>query len=163
MRGNIGILTLCASLLAGIGIGKALGEDEFSAFIPPHRVYAQKHMPSEWWGDDNILAEGKAIYEGRANDSVNCASCHGMNGKPIKKGAHDFSETARMRMFSDSLLFYWISEGIVETKMLPWRSKLPEEDRWRLVAYVASFGLKGMAFDTEKGRWVPVHPGATSR
>ena len=29
------------------------------------------------------------IYFGESNTDINCASCHGKDGKPIKKGARD--------------------------------------------------------------------------
>lgn len=164
MRHDLVILTFCASLLAVIGVNEALSEYEIQrrpASMPPG--YAAQHMPSEWWGDDNILAEGKAIYEGVTIDNVNCVRCHGMDGKPVGKATLDLSDTKRMKMHSDSTLFYLISEGVVETKMKSWKSRLSEGERWKLVAYVASFGLKGMAFDTENGRWVPVQQGPASQ
>jgi hypothetical protein len=40
--------------------------------------------------------------------------------------------------------------------MKSWKSKLSEEDRWKLVAFERSFGLKGMEWDVVKNAWVPV-------
>ena len=40
-----------------------------------------------YWGNADILEEGKAIFTGAQNIDVNCASCHGKNGKPVKAGA----------------------------------------------------------------------------
>ena len=62
--------------------------------LPPE--YADKHMPDGYWNNPDIIAEGKAIYTGQHNIDVNCASCHGKNGKPVKAGARDFRRTEQM-------------------------------------------------------------------
>jgi mono/diheme cytochrome c family protein len=32
------------------------------------------------------------MYRGESNTDVNCASCHGKDGKPVKKGALDLQD-----------------------------------------------------------------------
>src|SRR6059036_1496149 len=126
---------------------------------PPE--YADKHMPAGWWADEKIIAEGKEIFEGVKNIDVNCASCHGKDGKPVKAGARDFRNSERMKLYSDSVWFWRISEGVPNTKMKPWKSKLPEEDRWKVMAFERTFGLKGREYDVVKKEWVPIG-GATA-
>jgi mono/diheme cytochrome c family protein len=121
---------------------------------PPE--YADKHMPAGWWADEKIIAEGKEIFEGVKNIDVNCASCHGKDGKPVKAGARDFRKGERMKQYSDSVWFWRISEGVPNTKMKAWKSKLSEEDRWKAMAYERTFGLPGLAYDVAKKDWVPV-------
>src|SRR5205809_5896157 len=121
---------------------------------PPE--YADKHMPAGWWADEKIIAVGKEIFEGVKNIDVNCSSCHGKDGKPVKAGARDFRKTERMKLYSDAVWFWRISEGVKDTKMKAWKSKLPEEDRWKVMAYERTFGLKGLEFDVVKKEWVPV-------
>ncbi len=121
---------------------------------PPE--YADKHMPAGWWSDEKIIAEGKEIFEGVKNIDVNCASCHGKDGKPVKAGARDFRKGERMKLYSDSVWFWRISEGVPNTKMKAWKSKLSEEDRWKAMAYERTFGLKGLAYDVAQKDWVPV-------
>jgi len=121
---------------------------------PPE--YADKHMPAGWWADEKIIAEGKEIFEGVKNIDVNCSSCHGKDGKPVKAGARDFRKTERMKLYSDSVWFWRISEGVPNTKMKAWKSKLPEEDRWKAMAYERTFGLKGMGYDVARKDWVPL-------
>jgi hypothetical protein len=120
---------------------------------PPE--YADKHMPAGWWTDEKILAEGKEIFEGVKNIDVNCASCHGKDGKPVKAGARDFRKSERMKQYSDSVWFWRISEGVPNTKMKAWKSKLSEEDRWKAMAYEHTFGLKGLGWDVATNQWVP--------
>jgi mono/diheme cytochrome c family protein len=120
---------------------------------PPE--YADKHMPEGYWNNPEILEEGKAIFTGVQNIDVNCASCHGKDGKPVKAGARDFRRTEQMQLYSDSVWFWRISEGVTGTKMKAWKSKLSEDAIWKVIAYESTFGLKGMEYDVAKGQWVP--------
>ena len=132
-------------------------EQESTAPPPPAPPeYADKHMPAGWWADEKIIAEGKTIFEGVKNIDVNCSSCHGKDGKPVKAGARDFRKGERMKLYSDSVWFWRISEGVPNTKMKAWKSKLPEEDRWKAMAYERTFGLSGLAYDVARKEWVPV-------
>ncbi len=140
-------------VLTGCGEG---GEGPIVAPPPPPAEYADKHMPAGWWADDNIVEEGRQIFIGAKNPDVNCASCHGKDGKPVKAGARDFRNTERMKLYSDSVWFWRISEGVPNTKMKPWKSKLSEEDRWKVMAFEHTFGLKGQEWDQVKNAWVPV-------
>ena len=103
-----------------------------------------------------MVEEGKQIYIGAKNPDVNCSSCHGKDGKPVKAGARDFRNGERMKLYSDSVWFWRISEGVPNTKMKAWKTKLSEEDRWKLVAFERNFGLKGQEWDVSAKAWVPV-------
>jgi mono/diheme cytochrome c family protein len=159
----LGILALTAY----VGCEKTGGDSEGGSssgsaanLIPPPPApaeYADKHMPEGWWTDPAILEEGRQLFIGAENIDVNCAACHGKNGKPVKKGARDFRQTERMQMFSDSQWFWRISEGVKGTKMPAWKKKLPnEDDRWKIIAYERTFGLDGLGWDVARAAWVPV-------
>ncbi len=120
----------------------------------PPAEYADKHMPADYWGNADIIAEGKAIFTGQQNIDVNCASCHGKNGKPVKAGARDFRQTEHMTLFSDAQWFWRVSEGIKGTKMKAWKSKLSEDEIWKVIAFEAQFGLKGKEYDVAAKKWV---------
>jgi len=122
---------------------------------PPPPEYADKHMPDGYWGNADIIAEGKAIFTGAQNIDVNCASCHGKDGKPVKAGARDFRQGEHMAKFSDAQWFWRISEGIKGTKMKAWKSKLSEEEIWKVITFEASFGLSGKKYDVATKTWVP--------
>jgi hypothetical protein len=142
-----------ASLLM---VGCAEEQESTGPPPPAPAEYADKHMPAGWWADEKIIAEGKEIFEGVKNVDVNCASCHGKDGKPVKAGARDFRKGERMKGYSDSVWFWRISEGVPNTKMKAWKGKLPEEDRWKVMAYERTFGLKGLGYDVARKEWVPV-------
>lgn len=146
--------------LAGVGMTVAgcgeAGEGPIVAPPDPPAEYADKHMPAGWWADEKIIEEGRQIFIGSTNIDVNCASCHGKDWKPVKAGARDFRNSERMKLYSDAVWFWRISEGVPNTKMKSWKSKLPEEDRWKVMAYERTFGLKGLEFDVATKAWVPV-------
>ncbi len=161
--------TVKMAFLVGVaGAGLALtscgegGEGPIVPPPPPPAEYADKHMPAGWWADPKIAEEGREIFIGAKNPDVNCASCHGKDGKPVKAGARDFRNAERMKLYSDSVWFWRISEGVPNTKMKPWKSKLSEEDRWKLVAFERNFALSGKEFDVVKKEWVPIGTSGTA-
>jgi mono/diheme cytochrome c family protein len=85
---------------------------------------------------------------------VNCGSCHGKDGKPTKAGARDFRVGERMKLYSDSVWAWRIADGVPNTKMKGWKSKLSDEDVWKLVLFTASFGMPGKRWDAEKKSWI---------
>ena len=60
-------------------------------------------MPAGWWADAAKMEEGRKLFIGETNPDVNCASCHGKDGKPVKAGARDFRISERMKLYSDSV------------------------------------------------------------
>ena len=133
--------------VAACGGGEGGGEGPVVPPPPAPAEYADKHMPADWWGDAAKLEEGRKLFIGETNPDVNCASCHGKDGKPVKAGARDFRNGERMKLYSDSVWFWRISEGVPNTKMKAWKSKLSEEDRWKLVLFERNFGLAGKKWD----------------
>ena len=128
------VKSLLVSGLAVIGLSmSACGGDEGPPQPPPPAPpeYADKHMPAGYWNNPEILKEGEAIFTGQQNIDVNCASCHGKDGKPVKAGARDFRRTEQMQLYSDAVWFWRVSEGVPQTKMKAWKSKLSKLLRMR--------------------------------
>ena len=153
-------------LVAVVALGwtlSACGEAKPPAPPPPAPPeYADKHMPDGYWNNPEIVEQGKAIFTGAENIDVNCASCHGKDGKPVKAGARDFRKGDFMKLFSDSQWFWRVSEGVKGTKMKAWKSKLSEDDRWKVIAFEATFGLKGMEYSVAEQKWVPAGTAKTA-
>jgi mono/diheme cytochrome c family protein len=143
MRGRkVGISVMmmgCALVLSG---GMAFAED-----LPPlpsvPAEYADKHMPAGGWTDPKAIEEGAKIYSGESNPVVNCGSCHGKDGQPVKKGARDLRDPKNVGRFSDSFWFWRIAEGIPKTKMKAWKSLLSEEQIWQVMAFEHQFSHGG--------------------
>jgi cytochrome c553 len=140
----------------GLSISACGGEGPPKPPPPAPPEYADKHMPEGYWNNPEILEEGKAIFTGLQNIDVNCASCHGKDGKPVKAGARDFRRKEQMQLYSDSVWFWRVNEGVTGTKMKAWKSKLSEDAIWKVIAYESTFALKGMEWDVANNKWVPV-------
>lgn len=114
-----------------------------SESVPPE--YQGKTIPAGFAADVKMQAAGKAIYEGKLNPEVNCAKCHGSDGKPTRlgKGALDFSDPAEVRKHSDSHWFWRISEKEPGSKMPGYKEKLSEEQRWQVIAYLRTLTHSG--------------------
>ena len=61
------------------------------AYMKSLRPAADK-MPRDWWTNQRIILEGKMIYDGIQNPSVNCAACHGRDGKSVMSGAKELKD-----------------------------------------------------------------------
>src|SRR5437667_10964296 len=99
---------MALAMIGCVGVLLTGCEAEEGAIQPPPPAppeYADKHMPAERWADDKIIAEGKEIFEGVKNIDVNCSSCHGKDGKPVKAGDRAFRKTVRTKLYSCSICF----------------------------------------------------------
>ena len=78
---------------------------------------------------------GKVVYE------RNCASCHGRNGKGlgVASPTPDFTNRAVMSSRSDERLYDKIANGGKGTGMPAWRSRLSEQERRNVIAYIRTF------------------------
>ncbi len=125
-RRNVSVSMLalgCALFLSG---GLASAEDlPPLAPVPPD--YADKKMPAGGWTDAKAIEEGGKIYRGEFKTEVNCSSCHGKDGAPVKKGARDLRDPNIVCRFSDAYWFWRVAEGIPKTKMKGNKGLLSEE------------------------------------
>lgn len=129
------------SVILAMGIlspGEAFSQ-ESDQDIPPE--YQDKQMPNGWLTDPQVLAAGKAIYEGKTEAKAKCAGCHGKDGTPTRKGrgAKNFTDPSETRD-SNTHWFWELSEGKRRTKMRSHKKHLTEEQRWQVIAYIRTFG-----------------------
>ena len=102
--GKVGMsVVLMVSVLILSG-GMAYSDDAPPPLPTIPADYADKHMPAGGWTDPKAIAEGAKIFTGEANPLVNCGSCHGKDGQPVKKGARDLRDPKNTTRFSDSFL-----------------------------------------------------------
>ncbi len=115
---------------------------------PVPKAYAEKKMPTGWWTDEKIIAEGKRIFETtvlkyefkrKMRTAKNgCATCHSIDEKtdlPKKRGSPDFRISKRVNRFSEAYWFWRVAEGVPKTRMPPWKEKLSEGEIWKTIAY----------------------------
>ena len=118
------------------------GTDDTSSQQVPTE-YANKQIPKGWLNNPKVIEDGRAIFQGEKygkdvskNKQVNCAKCHGKDGKPIVKRVADLSDKKVIAKMSDSFMFWKISEGIPQKKMVAYKDKLTEDERWSVIAYI---------------------------
>lgn len=130
-------------ILTGTMVAGALTLAMADEAVPPD--YATKAMPANWLGDPKVIAAGKEISEGKLKPEVNCAKCHGNDGKPTKlgKGAPDLSGPFEASTHSDTHWFWRISEKKPGTTMPGYKDKLTEEQRWQVIAYLRTLTQSG--------------------
>src|SRR4051812_6930815 len=92
-----------------------------------------------------LLAQGKAVYEGSA---AGCHACHGLTGEgngpvafAIKPPPRNFAKEPFKNGDSVEQVFTTITLGLPNTKMVGY-PQLPEADRWALAYYVLTFRPK---------------------
>lgn len=136
-------IILIISFLVGAGGTTAMADEAVEEVVPAD--FAGKIMPSGMREDSKARATGKDIYEGKVNPVVNCARCHGIDGKPTKlgKGAPDLSSPAEVGQHSDAHWFWRISEKKAGTTMPGYKDKLTEEQRWQVIAHVRTLTPSG--------------------
>ncbi|HSQ91721.1 MAG TPA: hypothetical protein VLM19_06070 [Nitrospiraceae bacterium] len=101
MRGRkVGISVMMMGSALILSVGLAFAED-LPPLPPVPAEYADKHMPAGGWTDPKAIEEGAKIYSGESNPVVNCGSCHGKDGQPVKKGAQDLRDPKIVGRFSD--------------------------------------------------------------
>jgi mono/diheme cytochrome c family protein len=122
------------ALVAGLIIYSATHPAPWSWPVPEEA----KQLKNPLQPSPTALDAAKKIYLDK------CANCHGEGGKGDGRDAArydpqpaDFTDPKRMAGVTDGELFYKISEG--KKPMPVFKTKLTEDDRWRLVLLIRSF------------------------
>jgi len=93
-------------------------------------------------GDRKTILEGRRIY------ATYCMQCHGKNHDGSGTVGQSFSplpadlETPRVQESTDGVLFRHISYGAVNGRQPALATTLRIEDRWRVIAYIRSLGVR---------------------
>jgi len=117
-----------------------------NARMSRHWTFMNRGVSAEYRGASNPYSiSPEIIDEGRALYTDNCASCHGKAGLGDGKQGMSLSPSPsllayliQMPMAVDEYMIWTISEGGAEfeTDMPAFKNKLPEEDIWKIVAYM---------------------------
>jgi mono/diheme cytochrome c family protein len=115
--------------------------------VPRDQIEAARAVTNPLPAGEEIIAKGKALYEGKAF----CKTCHGPDGKGLGgdiapgtlKGPlpRNFTDKAWQAARTDGELFWILKNGSKGTAMAPFIPLiLTEEEAWQVLQYVRSFG-----------------------
>jgi mono/diheme cytochrome c family protein len=110
--------------------GKKKESDYAEIAKAPEKARARRN-PLET--DPDAVAAGRNLFE------QHCAECHGSSAEGGKKGPS--LRVEEIQSATPGALFWLLTNGVVRKGMPVW-SKLPEPQRWQLVAYIKSLGVK---------------------
>ena len=80
--------------------------------------------------DPSAVAAGRKLYEDH------CGVCHGATGEGTSR-APNLVANDDVKHATQGEIFWVITNGVIRRGMPPW-AKLPEPQRWQIVAYVTS-------------------------
>jgi cytochrome c oxidase cbb3-type subunit 3 len=92
-----------------------------------------------------FLGNPQAIDDGRDIYNRTCTICHGADGAGGEMGPALGAPARRYALGTDAQIFDGIKNGIPATPMPPFGSRLPDNEIWKVTAYIR--GLRGTAID----------------
>jgi mono/diheme cytochrome c family protein len=114
--------------------------------VPRDQIDAARAVTNPLPVSDEMIAKGKALFEGKAF----CRACHGIDGKGLGVGIEpgslkgplprNFTDKRWQAARTDGELFWILKNGSPGTDMAPFIPLvLTEEEAWQVVLYVRSF------------------------
>jgi mono/diheme cytochrome c family protein len=138
------ILVLGALLVTACSGGSEMADDhdEVDEHVGAPSEFA--NLTNPFAGDHEAAEAGVGIYE------VNCATCHGPEGKgdgPAAVGLDpqpaSLTDAHMMEEMNDGALFWRVSEGGMmepfNSVMPAWKDTLSEDEIWQVITYVREF------------------------
>jgi mono/diheme cytochrome c family protein len=140
MRGWIPALCVMVVLL-GLSLGRAQNSASARAANASADIYSElDKAPEKARAKTNPLqSDPDAPVAGRVLFERYCTECHGH----LAEGSHHGPSlrAAEVQDATPGAIFWILTNGVVRHGMPVW-SKLPEPQRWQLVAYIKSLGVK---------------------
>lgn len=129
--------TLFTIVVMGILLLSACGGTSSSA---SRAIGTLEPVPADYAGKTNPLGSDAAI-EGTKLFKTNCETCHGPQGHGdgpvgVSLDPKPVNLAELQTVASDDYIFWRISEGRPGTSMPAWKSILPEEQIWQIIAFI---------------------------
>lgn len=150
MRCGLAGLVMFTFLVLGAGlvvVAEGQEGDPCKSRVPPEQLAEARAMKSPLPTSPAIIAEGKAIYEGKGT----CFTCHGLFGKGDGEAGKALSPSPRNLTNpkfhdckTDGEMFWVIKNGSPGTGMIPVVSTgiITEEEAWKIIMYERTFNGK---------------------
>ena len=125
MRGKRMLLGLVGAMLCATLLFASAGDGLWMTKVPDRDRARQNPFDSE----SNAIAAGAKLFR------QNCTSCHGADATGMDNRPSLHSE--RVRAASPGELEWLLKNGSMKNGMPSW-SRLPEQQRWQIVAFLKS-------------------------
>ncbi len=135
-------MVILSSHVANAEVGKE--NDPCKTRVPADQLAAAKAEKNAFIGNAAVIAEGKAIFEGKGT----CFTCHGVSGhgdgdagKVLDPGPRNFGNAKFHDCKTDGEMLYIIRNGSPGTAMIPAVSTgiLTEDEAKKVQAYEKTF------------------------
>lgn len=140
----LGVLGLGSeAVFADLGVEK----EPCKSRVPADQAAEAKAMKSPVAASADVIAEGKAIFEGKGT----CFTCHGFAGrgdgdagKALDPGPRNFTNAAFHECKSVGEMFWVVKNGSPGTGMIPAviTGILTAEEAWKVIMYEQTFNGK---------------------
>jgi len=132
--------------LSAVLLMVAEGQARPGAALPepgPEKDFSENQMakaPEKWKVRANPLEhDPDAVATGKKLFGMHCSECHGEKAEGTRRAPT--MRSADVQEATPGAIFWVLTNGVVWHGMPVW-SKLPEPQRWQLVSYIKSLGLK---------------------
>ena len=117
--------------------------------VPLDQIETVRQITNPYPPTPEIVAQGKVLFEGKAF----CRTCHGIDGKGLGSDIdpenfrgplpRNFTDKNWQAARTDGELFWILKNGSKGTAMASFIPLvLTEEEAWKVISYVRSFGLQ---------------------
>lgn len=141
------VVAVSALLLQVVPLSWGASQEILRPRVPRDQIEAARVVTNPLPASDEMIAKGKALFEGKAF----CKACHGADGKGLGgdiapgslKGPlpRNFTDKAWQAARTDGELFWILKNGSKGTAMASFIPLvLTEEEAWQVLLYVRSFG-----------------------
>ena len=111
--------------------------------VPADKLAEARALTSPLPGSPEIVAQGKALYNGKGT----CFNCHGKDGSgngpvaaQLDPSPRNFQQHGFWRHRTEGEIFWAIKHGSPGTSMIGFDGQLTDEEIWTIMQYERSFG-----------------------
>ncbi|HTQ58664.1 MAG TPA: c-type cytochrome [Candidatus Solibacter sp.] len=124
-------LFVLAFALFSMALASAAADGSWLKHVPE----ADRARKNPYAGQADAIAAGALVFEDH------CAKCHGADAEG--RGKKPSLRSSRVQGATDGEIFWLLKNGNLAKGMPTW-SKLPEQTRWQVIAYLKSLGKSGL-------------------
>jgi mono/diheme cytochrome c family protein len=145
MRKSTGVLVAGVVGLAFVaGTAMAAEKDIKIPRVPAAELAKAKEMKNPLKPTPDVLAKGKAIFEGKGT----CFTCHGNTGKgdgpagaALDPSPRNFTNPEVVKVRTPGEMFWVVKNGSAGTGMISYNpAMINDEEAWQAITYVRSLG-----------------------